>query len=90
LIVTGRAISATHAANGGARHMATAMAPGQASGVMAAVAIGGANSTLSIPPSLLREQLRAQGAVLTAAEASDLTQRSRAHSAAERPRVGAS
>jgi FAD-dependent oxidoreductase family protein len=75
LIVTGRAISATHEANGGARHMATAMALGQASGVMAAVAIGGANSTLSIPPGLVHEKLRAQGAVLTAAEAADRTRR---------------
>jgi glycine/D-amino acid oxidase-like deaminating enzyme len=75
LIVTGRGISATHEANGGARHMATAMALGHASGVMAAVAIGGANSTLSIPPSLVREKLRAQGAALTAAEAFELTRR---------------
>jgi hypothetical protein len=78
LIVTGRAISATHEANGGARHMATAMALGQASGVMSAVAIGGANSTLSIPPGLVQEKLRAQGAALTAAEASARTQQSRA------------
>jgi hypothetical protein len=75
LIVTGRAISATHAANGGARHMATAMALGHAAGVMAAVAVGGANSTLSIPPTLVQEKLRAQGAALTAAEAGELTRR---------------
>lgn len=37
LIVTGRAISATRAANGGARHMATAMALGEAAGVLAAL-----------------------------------------------------
>jgi hypothetical protein len=75
LIVTGRAISATHAANGGARHMATAMALGHAAGVMAAVALDGANSTQAIPPTLVREKLRAQGAALSAAEAADLTRR---------------
>jgi ribulose 1,5-bisphosphate synthetase/thiazole synthase len=37
LVVTGRAISATRAANGGARHMATAMALGEAAGVVAAL-----------------------------------------------------
>ncbi|HEY4774265.1 MAG TPA: FAD-dependent oxidoreductase [Xanthobacteraceae bacterium] len=64
LLVTGRAISATHAANGGARHMATAMALGQAAGVMAAVAIDRANSTLSIPSARVQAGLRAQGAAL--------------------------
>lgn len=37
LVVTGRSISATRAANGGARHMATAMALGEAAGVVAAL-----------------------------------------------------
>jgi len=37
LVVTGRAISATRSANGGARHMATAMALGEAAGIMAAL-----------------------------------------------------
>jgi len=64
LLVTGRAISATHAANGGARHMATAMALGQAAGVMAAVAIDRANSTLSIPSARVQAGLRVQGAAL--------------------------
>jgi ribulose 1,5-bisphosphate synthetase/thiazole synthase len=73
LIVTGRAISATHEANGGARHMATAMALGQAAGVMAAVALGGANSTLSIPAAIVRAKLREQGAALSAEEAGRLT-----------------
>lgn len=73
LIVTGRAISATHEANGGARHMATAMALGQAAGVMAAVSLGGANSTLSIPAAIVRARLREQGAALSAQEARDFT-----------------
>lgn len=62
LIVTGRAISATHEANGGARHMATAMALGQAAGVMAATAVQHANSTLAIPAPLVRDALRRQRA----------------------------
>jgi hypothetical protein len=73
LIVTGRAISATHEANGGARHMATAMALGHAAGVMAAVSLGGANSTLSIPAAIVRARLREQGAALSADEADGFT-----------------
>ena len=65
LIVTGRAISATQEANGGARHMATAMALGQAAGVMAATAMQQANSTLAIPAPLVREALRRQRAAFT-------------------------
>lgn len=65
LIVTGRAISATHEANGGARHMATAMALGQAAGVMAAIAVDRANSTRAVPAGLVRDTLRAQGAALS-------------------------
>lgn len=66
LIVTGRAISATHVANGGARHMATAMALGQAAGAMAAVAVGGAaNSTQAIPAVAVRDALRSQRAALS-------------------------
>ncbi len=42
LLVTGRAISATRAANGGARHMATAMALGEAAGVLAALSVASA------------------------------------------------
>jgi hypothetical protein len=43
---------------------------------MAAVALEAANSTQSIPPTLVREKLRAQGAALSAAEAADLTRKS--------------
>jgi hypothetical protein len=73
VIVTGRAISATHEANGGARHMATAMALGHAAGVMAAISSRGAHSTLSIPASLVRATLREQGAAITADEARGFT-----------------
>lgn len=46
LVMTGRAISATREANGGARHMGTAMALGQAAGAMGAVI---ADSGASVP-----------------------------------------
>jgi hypothetical protein len=45
--------------------MATAMALGQAAGVMAAVAIDRANSTRAIPAGVVRETLRRQGAALS-------------------------
>jgi hypothetical protein len=68
LIVTGRAISATREANGGARHMATAMALGQAAGTMAAIAARAQLSTRSLPADLVRQELRAAGAALSKAD----------------------
>jgi len=68
LIVTGRAISATRGANGGARHMATAMALGQAAGSMALVAAREANATRALPASRVQEILRADGAAVTRVE----------------------
>jgi ribulose 1,5-bisphosphate synthetase/thiazole synthase len=65
LIVTGRAISATRAANGGARHMATAMALGQAAGSMAVVAARHANAVHSIPAASVKSLLEADGALTT-------------------------
>lgn len=65
LIVTGRAISATHEANGGARHMATAMALGHAAGVMAVIAVDRANSTRAIPSRAVQDELRRQKAALS-------------------------
>jgi ribulose 1,5-bisphosphate synthetase/thiazole synthase len=65
LIVTGRAISATRAANGGARHMATAMALGQAAATMAVVACNQANAVHSIPATTVRSLLEADGALTT-------------------------
>jgi choline dehydrogenase-like flavoprotein len=65
LIVTGRAISATRAANGGARHMATAMALGQAAGSMAVVACRHANAVHSIPAATVKSLLEADGALTT-------------------------
>jgi len=60
LIVTGRAISATHEANGGSRHMATAMALGEAAGTMAAIVAEGGASMASLNPEIVRNRLRAQ------------------------------
>lgn len=68
LIVTGRAISATREANGGARHMGTAMALGQAAGTMAAIAARGQMSTRSLPVDLVQRELRAAGAALSKTE----------------------
>nr|WP_256474487.1 FAD-dependent oxidoreductase [Bradyrhizobium sp. 200] len=68
LIVTGRAISATREANGGARHIATAMALGQAAGTMAAMAACGQLSTRSLPVDLIQRKLRAAGAALSKAD----------------------
>ncbi|MDB5503767.1 MAG: FAD-dependent oxidoreductase [Tardiphaga sp.] len=65
LIVTGRTISATRAANGGARHMATAMALGQAAGSMAVVACRDANAVHSIPAAIVKSLLEADGALTT-------------------------
>jgi hypothetical protein len=59
LVLTGRAISATRAANGGARHMATAMALGEAAGVVAALqALSG---TTDVPAEAVRGTLRKRG-----------------------------
>jgi hypothetical protein len=68
LIVSGRAISATRAANGGARHMATAMALGQAAATMAVVACSQPNAVHGIPATTVRHLLEADG-VLTSRDA---------------------
>ncbi len=65
LIVTGRAICATQEANGGARHMATAMALGQAAGTMAAIAAARELPVRAISASAVRDRLRADGAALS-------------------------
>jgi hypothetical protein len=74
IIVTGRAISATREANGGARHMATAMALGEAAGVMSAVSISEGCTTLEIPAELVRARLRKSGAAVTAADCARLSE----------------
>lgn len=69
IVVTGRAISATREANGGARHMGTAMCLGHAAGAYAALAATG-QATLENPAVVtLRQVLRSQGALISADEA---------------------
>lgn len=63
LVVTGRAISATRAANGAIRHQATAMALGQAAGHLAAHAADGLVRKADI--SAVQNSLAAAGAIPT-------------------------
>lgn len=65
LIVTGRAISATRSANGGSRHMATAMALGHASGVLAAMATSLESDPAAVDAKLIQTELRNQGALIS-------------------------
>lgn len=65
LIVTGRAVSATRQANGAARHMATAMALGQAAGTLAAVACSTDLLPRAVSSSRVRGTLRAEGALVS-------------------------
>ena len=69
IVVTGRAISATREANGGARHMGTAMCLGHAAGVYAALSAHG-EATLQAPAvQKVRRILREQGALVSAEDA---------------------
>lgn len=66
LVITGRAISATRPANGGSRHMGTAMALGEAAGVLAAklpACLAGDASRL--PVDAVVSALRAGGAFVS-------------------------
>jgi len=65
LVVTGRAISATRSANGGSRHMGTAMALGEASGVLAALATTLGVEPADVNPQAVRAHLRERGAVVS-------------------------
>jgi ribulose 1,5-bisphosphate synthetase/thiazole synthase len=66
LLVTGRAISATRSANGGARHMATAMALGEAAGVLAALTARSADAPVGAEA--VRSILTARGALVSVDE----------------------
>ncbi|MDP2619412.1 MAG: FAD-dependent oxidoreductase [Hyphomicrobiales bacterium] len=74
LLVTGRAISATQEANGGSRHMATAMALGHATGTMAAIAVDQANSPLSVPTKVVQAALHDTAAAISVEDCERLTQ----------------
>ena len=63
LVVTGRAISATRAANGAIRHQATAMALGQAAGHLAADAVASQGEVRAVSARLLQDGLAAAGAI---------------------------
>lgn len=69
LVVTGRAISATREANGGSRHMGTAMCLGEAAGVYAALYARGAAQLDDPPCEEIRRQLRARGALISVEDA---------------------
>ena len=69
LIVAGRCFSATHDAHASARSMATCMAMGQAAGTAAALAVAGWRDPRELDVAVLRDRLRADGAVLELADA---------------------
>jgi hypothetical protein len=69
IIVTGRAISATREANGGARHMGTAMCLGHAAGVYAALAARGEASLREPASDKVRQVLRSQQALVSTDDA---------------------
>ena len=69
IVVTGRAISATREANGGARHMGTAMCLGHAAGVYAALAARGQASLADPAAEKVRQVLRDQKALISSDDA---------------------
>jgi len=69
LVVAGRAMSATREANGGSRHMGTAMCLGEAAGVYAALAARGAARLAAPPYEEIRRVLRARGALVAVEDA---------------------
>lgn len=69
IVVTGRAISATREANGGARHMGTAMCLGHAAGAYAALAANGQGTPANPAIDTLRQLLRTQSALVSTDDA---------------------
>lgn len=68
LVVAGRAMSATREANGGSRHMGTAMCLGEAAGLYAALAARGAASLSDPPVEQIRQTLRRERGALVSVE----------------------
>ncbi len=64
LLVTGRAISATHEASASARLSPTCMALGEAAGVAAALAVRAGREPRDLDPGELRAELEAGGAIV--------------------------
>lgn len=67
LLVAGRCVSSDRLANSALRVQASAMAMGQAAGTAAALAAAQGCDPLSLPISMLRDTLRAHGAIVPAA-----------------------
>ena len=63
-LVAGRCFSATHDAHASVRSMAQTMAMGQAAGTAAALALESADEPRAVDAAVLRDRLRADGAVL--------------------------
>lgn len=64
VLMAGRCFSATHDAQASIRSMAQCMAMGQAAGTAAAIAASGSGSVRDVAASVLRDQLRSDGAIL--------------------------
>jgi hypothetical protein len=69
LVIAGRAMSATRDANGGSRHMGTAMCLGEAAGVYAALAARGEATLRDAAVHRIRGVLRERGALVSVADA---------------------
>jgi hypothetical protein len=69
LLVTGRAMSATRAANGAIRHQATAMALGQAAGHAAVAALQRDGACMQGDATAVQASLRASGAIFEPSQA---------------------
>ena len=63
-LVAGRCFSATHDAHASIRSMAQCMAMGQAAGTTAALAAAGSGEVRDVPAAVVRDRLRADGAIL--------------------------
>jgi hypothetical protein len=73
LLVTGRAISATRSANGGSRHMGTAMCLGEAAGVLAASLSNTGSVASGLPVETVRSTLRSRRALISVEDAMNNT-----------------
>lgn len=69
VLVAGRCFSATHDAHASVRSMAQCMAMGQAAGTAAALASASGQDPRDLPSAMLRDRLRADGAILDIADA---------------------
>jgi hypothetical protein len=75
LLVAGRCFSATHDAHASVRSMAQCMAMGQAAGTAAALSIASGCDPRDLDMALLRDRLRAAGAILEVADTPEVAAR---------------